>query len=60
MPLIQSSSKDALSQNIGEMLASSKVKGTQMNKNAKKFGKSKMRQMALAAAFAIKDKAKRR
>lgn len=59
MPLVQSSSKQAFEANLGEMIASSKMKGTQMSKATKKFGPKKSRQMALAAAFAIKEKNRR-
>ena len=51
MPLKQSSTKEALNSNIAEMITT-KRKG--------KFGKNKARQMAIAAAFAVKEKAQRR
>jgi hypothetical protein len=56
MPLNKAKTKEAFEENIGEMIASSKRPGTQMNKNRKALGKDKVRQMAVAAAFALKDK----
>jgi hypothetical protein len=56
MPLNKSGTKEALKENISEMIASSKQSGAQMGRARKKLGKDKVRQMAVAAAFAIKDK----
>lgn len=56
MPLIKSSSDAAFQKNVSEMIASSRQEGTQMGKAKKKYGAKKARQMALAAAFAIKRK----
>ena len=54
MPLIKSSSDEAFQKNVSEMIASSKQSDTHMGKARKKYGAKKARQMALAAAFAIK------
>ena len=59
MPLKKSSSEEAFEDNLGEMIASSKQKGTKMGKARQKFGPKKTRQMALAAAFSIKEQSRK-
>lgn len=59
MPLIKSKSKEALGENIAELISSSKEPGTRMNRMRRKFGSNKARQIAIAAAFAVKEKAGR-
>lgn len=54
MPLIKSTSKKALSNNISELMHSHKAGGN----FAKGKSNTKARQMAVAAAFALRDKMK--
>lgn len=51
MPLKESPTKEAFESNIAEMIST---------KRKKRFGKDKARQMAVAAAFAIKEKSRRK
>ncbi len=59
MPLNKSNSTQALDENIAELISAGKQKGF-MGKMRNKYGKTKQRQMAIAAAFAVKEKATKR